>query len=54
LIQSAPLLGAVEMMVSLRLKDELIAEIDRGVGAWADAERLDREHFGPFRVGACE
>jgi hypothetical protein len=53
LIQSAPLLGAVEMMVSLRLKDELIAEIDR-VGAWANAERLDREHFGPFRVGACE
>lgn len=33
LARSAPLHGAVEMMVSLRLKDELIAEIDRVASA---------------------
>lgn len=33
LVQSAPLHGAVEMMMSLRLKDELIAEIDRVASA---------------------
>jgi hypothetical protein len=51
---NAPLHGAVEMMVSLRLKDELIAEM---IGwRWRMGRRgaPDRQHAGAVRVGACE